>query len=176
MVADVYHLRTWLWLPAPRERVFAFFADAHNLERITPRFLAFRVLNTEPIQLAAGAHIDYRLRLHGLPLRWRTAITIWDPPTRFRDTQVRGPYREWVHTHDFEDEDEGTRVTDHVRYRLPGPPIASHIVNALLVGPDTRRIFEFRHTALAQAFDAERTAKLGPVTIDRLSGPRWPCV
>jgi len=168
VATDVYHLRTWLWLPAPRETVFAFFADAHNLERITPAFLAFRVLNTQPIRMAAGALIDYRLRLHGLPLRWRTAITIWNPPSRFCDTQVRGPYREWIHTHTFEDEDGGTRVADHVRYRLRGPSLASRIVNSLLVGPDTKRIFEFRHTALAKAFDAERTAKLGPVTIERL--------
>jgi ligand-binding SRPBCC domain-containing protein len=109
--ADVYNLRTWIWLPDPRERVFAFFADAHNLERITPPFLRFRVLNTSPIVMGPGALIDYQLRLHGVPVKWRTEITTWQPPERFCDVQLRGPYSEWVHTHTFDEHDGSTTVT-----------------------------------------------------------------
>jgi ligand-binding SRPBCC domain-containing protein len=165
--ADVYNLTTWLWLPEARERLFAFFADAHNLERITPPFLRFRVLNASPIVMGPGALIDYKLRLHGLPITWRTEITSWEPPARFCDTQLRGPYSEWVHTHTFDEHDGGTMVRDAVRYRLPGPFFASRIVNALMVAPDTRKIFEFRHEALCEAFNARHTARLGPVSVER---------
>lgn len=167
MSTDSYRLTTWLWLPEPRERVFAFFADAHNLERITPPFLRFRILNTAPIVMGPGALIDHKLRLHGVPIMWRTEITVWEPPARFRDTQLRGPYKEWIHTHTFDELDGGTMVRDEVRYQLPGPSFASRIVNALMVAPDTRRIFEFRHEALRDAFDARRTARLGPVKVER---------
>jgi ligand-binding SRPBCC domain-containing protein len=168
MSTDTYHLTTWHWLPAPRERVFDFFADAHNLERITPPFLRFRVLNTSPIVMGAGALIDYKLRLHGVPITWGTEIAIWEPPVRFCDTQLRGPYAEWVHTHTFDDENGGTMVRDHVRYRLPGPSFASRIVNALMVERDARRIFEFRHEALREVFGAARTARFGRVKVERV--------
>ena len=166
-MADIYNLTTWLWLPEPRERLFDFFADAHNLERITPPFLRFRVLNTAPITMGPGALIDYKLRLHGLPITWRTEIATWEPPARFCDTQLRGPYREWIHTHTFDEHDGGTMVRDAVRYRLPGPFFASRIVNALMVAPDTKKIFEFRHEALCEAFNARHTARVGPVTVER---------
>lgn len=170
MTADAYLLRTWLWLPESRARVFPFFADARNLERITPAFLRFRVLNGSPIVMGPGALIDYRLTLRGIPLRWRTEITTWDPPARFCDTQLRGPYAEWVHTHTFEEQDGGTLIRDAVRYRLPGPALLTRLVNALLVAPDTRRIFEFRHAALCAAFGANGRARLGPVTVQRIDG------
>ncbi len=165
---DVYQLTTSLWLPQPRDTVFSFFADAQNLERITPTFLRFQILNTSPIEMRAGALIDHRLRLHGLPLRWRTEITTWDPPRQFVDTQLRGPYAEWIHTHTFEDEGGGTLVRDDVRYRLPGPSFASRIVNRLMVAPDTKKIFEYRHEALRRAFGAGAAARPGPVLISRL--------
>ena len=166
-MADVYRLSTWLWLPHPRTEVFAFFADAHNLERITPPFLKFRLLADGPIAMHRGATIDYRLGLHGIPMSWRSEITGWNPPDGFVDEQRRGPYAEWVHTHRFADTDGGTRVTDEVRYRLRGPDFATRIINALLVEPDTRRIFEFRHRALEDAFGAGGAARSGPVTISR---------
>jgi ligand-binding SRPBCC domain-containing protein len=167
-VADVYQLTTSLWLPQPREDVFSFFADAHNLERITPPFLRFEILNTSPIEMRSGALIDHRLRLHGLPLRWRTEITTWDPPYKFVDTQLRGPYTEWVHTHAFEEDNGGTLVKDSVRYRLPGPSFATRLVNRLMVAPDTKKIFEYRHEALRRAFAGSETARPGPVVISRL--------
>jgi ligand-binding SRPBCC domain-containing protein len=170
--ADTYRLTTWLWLPEPRERVFGFFADAHNLERITPHFLRFRILNASPIVMGPGALIDHTLRLHGVPIKWRTEITLWEPPTRFCDTQLRGPYREWIHTHTFDELDGGTMVRDEVRYQLPGPAFASRIVNALLVAPDARRIFEFRHHALCETFNARHTARVGPVTVEQARSRR----
>ena len=168
MSADTYRLTTWMWLPEPRDRVFAFFADAHNLERITPPFLRFRILNPSHIVMGPGALIDYTLRLHGLPIEWRTEITTWEPPVRFCDIQQRGPYAEWVHTHTFDEHDGGTMVRDDVRYRLPGPFFATRVVNALMVSPDTRRIFEFRHEALCEVFGARHTARVGPVQVERI--------
>jgi ligand-binding SRPBCC domain-containing protein len=167
MRSPAWELTTSLWLPRPRAEVFAFFSDARNLERITPGFLTFRVLTPAPIAMRAGALIDYRLTLRGLPLSWKTEITEWDPPRRFVDVQRRGPYAEWVHTHTFEDEGDGTLVRDHVRYRLPGPAFVSPLVNALLVAPDTRRIFEYRHTALERQFAGDGAARRGPVSVER---------
>jgi ligand-binding SRPBCC domain-containing protein len=165
-VAHVYGLRTWLWLPRPRAEVFEFFSDARNLERITPPFLRFEVLSPQPIVMRQGALIDYRLGFRGVPLRWRTEIKAWDPPDSFVDTQLRGPYREWIHTHRFSDQDAGTLVEDQVAYRLWGPSLLTGIVHRLLVGPDTRRIFEFRHAALKQVFGAEGRARVGAVSIE----------
>jgi ligand-binding SRPBCC domain-containing protein len=164
-MAAAYQLTTSIWLPRPRSEVFAFFADAHNLQHITPGFLSFRVLTPAPIVMRAGATIDYRLNLRGLPLSWKTEITVWDPPTRFVDVQRRGPYAEWIHTHSFEDAGEGTLVRDHVRYRLYGPFPLARLVNVLLVAPDTRRIFEYRQGALEQHFNAAGRARRGPVII-----------
>lgn len=162
-------LTTWQWLPRSRDEVFPFFADARNLERITPSFLRFRVLTEGAIEMRRGALIDYRLTLRGLPLNWRTEITEWQPPVRFADVQRRGPYAEWHHTHSFEEHDGGTLVRDEVRYRLWGPEILTSVVHALLVAPDTRRIFEFRHQALEQIFAAGGTSRRGPVEIAQAS-------
>ena len=167
-MGGVYELATWQWLPRPRPEVFAFFSDARNLERITPTFLRFHVLTGGTIEMRAGAIIDYRLRLRGLPLRWQSEITVWDPPRLFADVQRRGPYRQWDHTHTFEEENGGTMVRDRVLYALPGPGILTRGVNALLVAPDTRRIFRFRHTALEECLGLKGQTRSGAVTIRRL--------
>ena len=139
-------LETALWLPRPPGEVFPFFADASNLEAITPPLLRFEILTPGPIAMRPGCLIDYRLRLRGCPLRWRTEITAWEPPHGFVDEQRRGPYRAWVHEHRFEDRDGGTRVTDGVRYRVPG----GALVDRLLVRRDLRRIFEYRARRIAE--------------------------
>jgi ligand-binding SRPBCC domain-containing protein len=162
----VYRLDTSLWLPRPRPAVFEFFANAANLERITPPFLAFRILTPVPVAMAAGARIDYRIGLRGLPMTWQSEITVWDPPRRFVDAQLRGPYRLWEHTHTFEDRDDGTMVVDSVRYALPGPAFASAIVNRLIVARDLTRIFEYRHHALEDAFSVRGQTRSGPVLIN----------
>lgn len=129
-------------IPRERNEVFEFFADAENLERITPPFLSFRIDTPGPIEMEWGTIIDYRLRLTGIPLRWRTEITEWNPPQAFTDTQVRGPYHTWVHRHSFEETDGGTAMTDRVRFRLPAWPLGS--IALPLVRGRLRRIFEFR--------------------------------
>ena len=133
-----------LWLPQPRDLVFTFFADARNLESITPPLLHFEIVTPSPIVMRVGTRIDYRLRLHGIPLRWQSEITTWDPPFRFVDEQRRGPYRQWIHTHEFVEQSGGTLCRDHVVYAVPG----GRIVNWLLVRRDVEQIFAYRQSVL----------------------------
>jgi ligand-binding SRPBCC domain-containing protein len=134
-------------LPRAPEDVFPFFADAFNLEAITPAWLHFRVLTPAPVTMAAGTRLEYRLRLHGLPLRWLTRIEVWEPPLRFVDVQLRGPYRLWHHTHTFEPDGDGTLMRDRVRYALPLGPLGE-LAHAALVRRDLDRIFAFRHAVV----------------------------
>lgn len=136
--------RLWLGI----ERVFPFFADAGNLEAITPPLLNFHILTPRPIEMKAGALIDYRLKIRGVPVRWKTRISVYEPPHRFVDEQLKGPYRLWHHTHTFEPTAEGgTLIRDRVRYALPRLPLAG-LANRVLVKPDLLKIFEFRRDAI----------------------------
>ena len=130
----VYRLTTELRVAAPLDDVFAFFADAFNLEAITPPWLNFRVLTAPPIDMREETLIDYKLRLHGLPIRWRTRIEVWEPPLRFVDRQLRGPYRLWRHEHTFVAEGDETLVRDQVDYRVPG----GSLIHRLFVARDVR--------------------------------------
>ena len=144
-----FELRSSLRVPRGREEAFAFFSDAHNLERITPGFLKFRVLTPAPIELREGVVIDYAMRVRGVPLRWQSEITVWDPPHRFVDRQVRGPYRRWVHEHRFVSLDGGgTLVKDWVEYAVPG----GRLVHALFVKRDVQAIFAYRTAVLREIF------------------------
>ncbi len=143
-------------LPGSPDRLFEFFADARNLEAITPPWLRFRVVTAGEIEMRAGALIEYRLRLHRLPVRWRTRIEEWEPGVRFVDAQLSGPYRRWHHTHTFEAEGDGTLVRDVVRYALPFGPLGS-LAHAAFVRRDLDRIFDFRVAAVADALDFKRT-------------------
>ncbi len=138
-------------VPAPRAEVFAFFADARNLEAITPEFLRFRLVTPGPIPMAAGTLIEYRLSLYGVGFRWRTRIDVWEPGTRFVDVQLSGPYRLWRHTHSFEDAPGGTRVGDRVEYDLPLGPLGA-LAHALLVRRALRRIFDHRRQKIEERF------------------------
>jgi ligand-binding SRPBCC domain-containing protein len=134
----------------PAEEAFAFYGDALNLEAITPPWLGFEVATATPLTMAPGTVIDYRLRLHGLPVRWRTQIAVWEPPRRFVDVQVRGPYASWEHSHDFEPVgDRATRITDRVSYSLPLGP-AGELAHRLFVRRDLERIFDYRRAAVAE--------------------------
>jgi ligand-binding SRPBCC domain-containing protein len=170
-MGPVYRLDTRLWLPRPRLDVFEFFADAGNLQRITPPFVAFRMLTPAPLAMRAGALIDYRIGLRGLPMTWRSEITVWEPPHRFVDVQRKGPYGWWEHTHTFEEQAGGTLVVDTVRYALRGPVFLAGAINRLIVAPDLRRIFSFRHEALQDAFGVRGEAKTGEVKMSREPGP-----
>src|SRR5690242_1095139 len=130
-------------LDRPLPEVFEFFARAGNLERITPPWLSFGVVTPEPIPMAPGTMIEYRLRLHGVPLRWLTRIDEWERDRRFVDRQVRGPYRLWRHQHEFESVPGGTRVRDRVDYELPLGPLGD-VARIAFVDGDLRRIFDYR--------------------------------
>jgi ligand-binding SRPBCC domain-containing protein len=134
-------------LPYPVPRVFAFFAEARNLERLTPSWLSFQVLTSEPIAMGVGTLIDYRLRVHGLPLRWTSRIEEWAPGQAFIDRQVKGPYRLWSHRHRLEACDNGTVVRDVVDYALPLGWVGE-LAHPLFVARNLRRIFAFRHTSV----------------------------
>ena len=136
-------------LPQPPEEAFAFFGDAHNLEAITPPWLGFRIVTPGPIEMAAGTLLEYRLTLHGVPVGWRTRIEQWEPPRRFVDVQLSGPYRLWHHTHSFERDGEGTLMRDRVRYALPLWPLGE-LAHLALVRRDLERIFSFRQQRIAR--------------------------
>jgi ligand-binding SRPBCC domain-containing protein len=138
-----------IWLPRPRDEVFQFFSEAANLDVLTPPWLHFEVL-TPAIVMCPGAHIDYRLRLYGIPLRWQSEITRWAPPDVFVDEQRRGPYRRWVHTHTFADERGGTRVGDAVEFEVPLGGLVGRLVMR-----DVRRIFTYRQRALQRMFTGQ---------------------
>ena len=146
-------LQTELWLPRPRDEIFPFFAEARNLETLTPPWLNFEVLTPMPIVMRAGTLIDYRIRVHGIPIRWRTEIAEWQPPHRFVDVQLRGPYALWHHTHTFEERDGGTLCADRIRYR----PRGGALINGLFVRRDVERIFRYREQRMKELFGSERT-------------------
>jgi hypothetical protein len=136
-------------LPGPPDAVFPFFADALNLERITPPWLGFRVVTGGPIAMGPGALIEYRLRLHRVPVRWLTRIEVWEPPLRFVDAQLRGPYRTWRHEHRFEAAPgDGTLMRDRVEYELPLGALG-RLAHGLFVRRDLERIFDHRRAAVA---------------------------
>ena len=141
------------WLPRPGTEVFEFFADAHNLEKITPPFLRFRVLGTSTAEMGEGTLIRYRLRLRGVPISWHSRIERWEPGRGFVDLQTKGPYRLWHHTHEFEPYRGGTIVRDLVRYQLPLGPLGD-LIAGKLVARDVRAIFDFRREKVREILHA----------------------
>jgi ligand-binding SRPBCC domain-containing protein len=146
-------LRTTQTLPVARATIFPFFAAAENLARLTPPRMRFEILLPTPIRMDAGTVIDYRIRVFRLPVRWRTLITRWNPPHEFVDVQLRGPYKEWIHSHRFTETASGTTVMeDQVRFRLPFGRLGA--IGMPLVRRELTRIFAYRREVIAQLFAA----------------------
>ena len=155
-----FKIQTELWLPRPRHEVFPFFAEARNLETLTPPWLKFEVLTPAPIAMRPGTLIDYRIRVHGLPIRWRTEIAEWQPPHQFVDVQLRGPYTLWHHTHTFMERDGGTLCLDCVRYR----PRGGALINWLFVRRDVERIFQYRQQRMQELLGAKADEPVQPAS------------
>jgi ligand-binding SRPBCC domain-containing protein len=148
----LFTVETQLFLPRPLQEVFPFFADAGNLERITPPWLRFEILTPRPIVMREGAIIDYQLRIRGFRVRWQSEITAWEPPHQFVDVQRRGPYSKWIHEHTFTDCGDGSEIRDYVQYAPPGGWLA----NLLFVQRDVRKIFKYRTEKLRDLFTEEQ--------------------
>jgi ligand-binding SRPBCC domain-containing protein len=142
-----YTLDQSQFIRRPLTEVFAFFSDPSNLQLLTPPLLKFRILTPTPIEMREGALIDYRISVRGIPLRWQTRIESYDPMRSFVDTQSRGPYHSWRHTHSFEVRGDGTDVKDHVEYSLPFGPLGA-IVHGLFVRGDLETIFSYRREVI----------------------------
>ena len=138
-------------VPRPRPEVFAYFADAANLERLTPPNLKFSIQTSLPIAMRPGAVIDYRLSLFRFPFRWRTVIEVFEPGSRFIDVQANGPYALWRHLHEFIDAPGGTLIRDRVEYALPLGPLGQ-LAHALFVRRQLEQIFDFRRGIIEQVF------------------------
>lgn len=150
-------LESRIWLPRSREEVFPFFADPRNLATVTPRWLGFTLLSAPDGPLAAGAVFDCQIRWMGIPLRWRTLIREYDPPYRFVDVQLRGPYARWEHRHMFRTERHGTWMEDRVTYRLPLGPLG-RLLHRLWVRRQLQKIFAYRGKRLEAVFVAKPRA------------------
>lgn len=147
-LARTFQLIREQWLPKPIEETFAFFSRPENLEEITPPWLGFHILQADK-ELQAGSVINYKLRIRGLPMRWSSEIALWEPPYRFVDNQLSGPYKLWHHEHTFTSEHGGTRIGDHVDYALPFG-LLGEIVHTLIVRRDVETIFKFRQQRLEE--------------------------
>lgn len=146
-----YLYETHIKVKAPVEEVFKFFSEAANLEKITPPWLQFKILSPQPIKMSIGTLIDYRLSLHGLPINWKTKITMWEPPYRFVDEQLKGPYKQWIHEHSFREDPDGCLISDKVNYQISGwifPPL----INTLFVRKDIEKIFSYRKKLILAYF------------------------
>lgn len=146
-----YYFQTETIFQKPIEKIFSFFSKAENLEVITPPHLKFKILTPLPIEMKKGALIEYQLKIYYIPFRWITKITAWEPPHRFVDVQLKGPYRRWIHEHIFEEIESGTKMTDIVEYAVPGGILAP-MINLLFVKRDIQKIFSFREQKCQELF------------------------
>ncbi|MEP7213865.1 MAG: SRPBCC family protein [Acidobacteriota bacterium] len=149
LVMPEHILTRSLKLPVSRADAFAFFADAANLERITPPELKFQILTPQPIKVRQGTLIDYRLRIRGFPVKWQTEIAVWDPPHAFVDRQLHGPYKQWIHRHTFVELDKNnTLIEDEVKYRVGFSPFGE--LAHILVRRELDHIFDYRQKRVTE--------------------------
>ena len=153
-----FTLETQIILTKPIHEVFPFFANSENLNAVTPPWLNFEILTSLPIAMKIGTKVDYRLSLHGIPIRWRSEITEWNPPHKFTDVQLKGPYRFWKHEHFFVSEGNQTRMIDRVEYAIPGW-IFAPIVHSLFVKRDLEKIFDYREREFLEIFNLKKFDK-----------------
>lgn len=148
---SIYSFQSEQFLAQPLERVFDFFKKPENLDSVTPKNLGFKILTPSPILMKKGAEIDYTIQLYGFPMRWKTVITDYDPPHSFTDSQVKGPYKSWVHTHRFASQGAGTRMSDDLKYEIPLGPLGC-LAHFLFVKREVEKIFEYRKQVIDQLF------------------------
>lgn len=142
-----YRFHRSLFLPKKIEDVFGFFANPFNLQKITPDWLHFKIFTQpEAIKMEKGFLIEYQIKVHGIPIKWQSEITVWDPPHSFVDEQTKGPYRYWRHNHRFEPKAGGTEIIDEVCYA----PLGGWLANRLFVASDLKKIFDYRHKKLKE--------------------------
>lgn len=153
----IYELRRETIIPRPVNEIFDWFSDAGNLETLTPDFLHFKILTPRPIVMKPGAQIEYSIRVHGIPVRWKTTIETWDAPRSFTDTQTKGPYSLWHHTHRFREQDGGTWMEDVVKYALPFG-ILGQFAHWLMVRRDVETIFDYRAAKIGDLFGTRPSA------------------
>lgn len=142
------------WVPQLSKEVFPFFSDTKGLESLTPSWMRFHILTPQPIEIVDAAIIDYRLSWHGIPLRWKTGIAVWEPPECFVDLQLKGPYRLWHHTHRFRASAGGTQILDSVQYTLPFG-VLGRLVDTLSVRRNVEEIFEYRRQKISDLFGSD---------------------
>ena len=150
-ILKIYELKRNITIPAPVEEVFSFFSKSENLNLITPPWLNFKILTPPPIKMEKNVLIDYSIKLLGLKMTWKTEITVWQPPHRFTDRQITGPYRVWEHSHLFEENEGSTEMEDVIRYAVPGF-VLSPLVHFLYVRPRLDKVFAFREQRMLELF------------------------
>jgi len=152
--SGVFRLEREQEIPREIHEVFAFFVRAENLEAITPPWLSFRILRQSTPEIVKGTLVEYQLKWRFVPLRWRTEIVEWEPPLRFVDVQVSGPYRLWHHRHEFAPRGRYTLMRDTVDYSLPGGMIG-RLMHRLAIHRDIQAIFDYRARKIRGLFAHE---------------------
>ena len=148
---SIHILKSTTIINQPLTKVFDFFSKAENLDKLTPTYLKFRIVTPLPIDMKPGALITYQLKLYGIPFSWTTKITKWEPPYLFEDSQLKGPYKTWIHEHRFEEIDGKVHMYDYLQYESPGW-FLEPLINAMFVKANVHKIFEYREKALKAIF------------------------
>jgi ligand-binding SRPBCC domain-containing protein len=145
----IYQLHHTQLIKKRLPEVFSFFENPANLAIITPPQLGFKILTPTPLQMGKGTLIDYTVRIMGLPVRWTSLISEYDPPHKFVDVQLKGPYSFWHHAHLFKEHAEGTLIEDRVDYCLPFG-LLGRWVNKLVVARQLQSIFDYRQIVISR--------------------------